>query len=196
MSAGGSKATGKAVAKPADFHDGNGNDTVTGGRADDAFVGEPGKDVQSGGAGNDIFYSGFPDGRDRIAGGAGFDTADYEDRGVAMSISLDRKANDGWAGEKDNVGTDNGIESVIGGTAADVLTGNALGNVLSGGAGNDTITGGPGIDFLYGYGDNDTLNSIDGYPDIVDGGLGTDTANADPYDIVTGAENTFLHGRG
>jgi Ca2+-binding RTX toxin-like protein len=196
MSAGGSKATGKAVTKAASFHDGNGDDTVTGGRAGDSFLGEPGNDIQSGGAGNDTFYSGFPDGRDRIAGGAGFDTANYEDRGVGLSISLDRKANDGWAGEKDNVGTDNGIDAVIGGSAGNTLTGNALGNMLSGGAGADTITGRDGMDFLYGYGGNDTLNALDGFPDVVDGGADTDTATVDSSDDVSNVEATALHGRG
>ena len=113
-----------------------------------------------------------------------------------LSISLDRKANDGSAGEKDNVGTDNGIEHVIGGVMGDVLTGNALGNMLSGGAGNDTITGRDGIDFLFGYGGNDTLKALDGFPDIVDGGADTDTAIADLADNVTNVEATALHGRG
>ncbi len=160
------------------------------------FYGEAGEDFQSGGAGNDTFYSAFPDGRDRIAGGAGFDTANYEDRAAAISISLDRKANDGKPGEKDNVGTDNGIEAVIGGFAGNTLTGNALGNMLSGGAGADTIVGRDGIDFLYGYGGDDLLNSLDGFPDVVDGGAGTDTATADLGDNVTNVELTALHGRG
>jgi hypothetical protein len=52
-----------------------------------------------------------------MAGGAGFDTVNYEDRTVAIAISPDRKANDGQPGEKDNVGTANDVEAVIGGTA-------------------------------------------------------------------------------
>jgi hypothetical protein len=131
-----------------------------------------------------------------MSGGAGFDTADYEDRPAGLVVKLDRKANDGLPGEKDNVGTKDDIEAVIGGLAGDVLVGNALGNALSGGDGPDTITGRDGIDLLYGFGDGDTLNALDGFPDIVDGGLGTDTATADLADTVTNVENTFLHGRG
>jgi Ca2+-binding RTX toxin-like protein len=196
LSAGGSKASGKAVAKTVALRGGGGNDTLTGGRGADHLEGEAGADKQSGGAGNDGFYSVAPDGPDRMAGGAGFDSVVYEDRTAAIAVSLDRKPNDGQPGEKDNVGTDNGIESVIGGQAGNTLTGNAPGNMLSGGAGADTIVGRDGMDFLYGYGGNDTLNSLDGFPDVVDGGADTDTATADLADTVTNVEVTALHGRG
>jgi Ca2+-binding RTX toxin-like protein len=63
--------------------------------------------------------------------------------------------------EKDNVE----CASVIGGTGADILTGDVRNNVLRGGLGNDTLTGGSG---------NDTLLGEDGADDLY-GGAGDDS---------------------
>ncbi len=57
------------------------------------------------------------------------------------------------------------IESAVGGTAADQITGNILANSLSGGGGGDTLEGLEGDDSLRGGAGND----------VVDGGAGSDT---------------------
>ena len=61
------------------------------------------------------------------------------------------------------------IESVIGGSQGDRLTGNSLNNSLMGGAGNDTLFGGEDSDRLFGEFGNDVLYGEDGN-DLMDGG--------------------------
>jgi Ca2+-binding RTX toxin-like protein len=65
------------------------------------------------------------------------------------------------------------VENVIGGAAADTLTGNALDNVLSGNAGKDRLLGAAGNDTLDGGFGKDTLAGGAG-DDTLDGGLGND----------------------
>jgi len=59
------------------------------------------------------------------------------------------------------------IENLIGGSAADILFGNAADNVINGNSGQDIVVGNSG---------NDTLNG-DAGRDILIGGLGLDTIN-------------------
>jgi Ca2+-binding RTX toxin-like protein len=97
-------------------------------------------------------------GADVIDGGAGSDTADYSEKTAAVAVTLDEAT---WASVK--VGgvaedTIRNIENVVGGSAADTLTGDGLANTLSGGVGADLLTGG-------------------GAADLLDGGAGVDTAN-------------------
>ena len=65
-----------------------------------------------------------------------------------MNVSLDGIANDGAAGEGDNVATT--VEQVLGGSGGDTLTGNGAANTLDGRGGGDTIRGGAGNDTLIG----------------------------------------------
>jgi uncharacterized delta-60 repeat protein len=62
---------------------------------------------------------------------------------------------------------------------------------MDGGEGNDTLTGSGGNDgyetFLGGGGD-DTIYAQTGWPNVVDGGPGTDRATTDPNDTVTNVE--------
>ena len=51
-------------------------------------------------------------------------------------------------------------------------------NIL-GGAGNDSIEGGAGLNLLFGNEGNDTIRARNLARDIVDGGLGTDSAQVD-----------------
>ena len=166
--------------------DESGDTTVDGGPGPDLIRTGPGHDVIQGGDGNDIIeaaYHGASAGvsvdggpgddtilatsalfGDTFTGGSGFDTVDYSSRTNPLTITLDGAANDGEAGENDNVGA--GIENVIGGSGNDTITG---------GPGNDTLAGGPGNDVLHGAGGNDTFDeggSVNG-SDILDGGAGT-----------------------
>nr|BFE82533.1 hypothetical protein GCM10020093_051340 [Planobispora longispora] len=104
---------------------------------------------------------------DVFSGGAGVDTAVYNDRIVRQIVSLDGVANDGSAGEGDNMRAD--VENVFGGALGDTLTGNGLANEIRGGQGDDTLTGRGGADTL-------------------SGGGGTDTCNADAADTEFGCE--------
>ncbi|HEX4734664.1 MAG TPA: hypothetical protein VH247_09645 [Thermoleophilaceae bacterium] len=133
---------------------GLGNDTITGG---------PGDDVLSGGGGSDS-----------LSGKDGRDTADYSDRSAPVSVSLNGTADDGEAGENDNVASD--VEVLVGGSGDDQLAGNDGDNALLGNAGNDILGGGGGNDQLDGGAGDDALAGGTG-SDTLTGGDGTDTAN-------------------
>jgi Ca2+-binding RTX toxin-like protein len=71
-----------------------------------------------------------------------------------------------------------GIETVVGGSGNDVITGNAVANNLDGAGGNDTLSGGGLNDVISGGDGDDAINySIGDGVDSVDGGAGLDTLN-------------------
>ena len=170
-----------------------GNDQVFGEGGDDALRGGEGNDVEDGGSGNDAigFTPNFtsprdPDpGADVIRGGDGVDVLDLDGHVGAMSISLDGQANDGTAGEGDNIGSD--IETIIGTRGDDGMTGSEGPDGFDGGAGADVIRGAGGNDHLVGNGGNDQLfgdagnDVVEGTydADTVDGGSGTDDLYGD-----------------
>jgi Ca2+-binding RTX toxin-like protein len=133
---------------------GNGNDKITGGPGDDILIGEAGADS--------------------LAGGGGRDTADYSARTAPVTVNLDATANDGEAGENDNVALD--VEIIAGGSGDDALAGSSSDNALLGNAGNDILAGGDGNDQLDGGAGDDTLAGGGGADSLV-GGDGTDTAS-------------------
>lgn len=147
---------------------GSGNDIVDGGADDDVIFGDAGNDTLIGGLGNDVIKGGADndifmvqstgDGRDSYDGGDGIDTLDYSALNTAVNLTL----KDGVTTYQTD--TIENIENVIGGSAADKLTGNSLDNVLTGNAGDDTLKGGAGNDILNGGGGLDNL----------DGGIGND----------------------
>lgn len=98
------------------------------------------------GSGNDSALVGF--GRDSISGGTGFDAASYANRAAGVSLRLDGSANDGQAGEQDNVFTD--VEYGVGGNGNDVIVGSNFNNRLYGLGGHDQIFGLGGHDYLDG----------------------------------------------
>ncbi len=67
-----------------------------------------------------------------------------------------------------------------GGSGNDALTGADEQDTFLGGTGNDTLTGGAGPDLLDGQDGDDSLFARDNTGDLVRGGIGTDTAQADP----------------
>ena len=139
------------------------------------LYGGEGNDKLEGGDGGDIFFedeTGLPNGADDMRGGAGVDTVDAGNRAAAVTVTMwDEAANDGAAGEKDNVHND--IEAYNGSKGDDRITGNTLANRLSGGAGNDMLSGGDGNDVLEGHYGNDDLSGGNGN-DEVNGGDGDD----------------------
>ncbi|MDX6678474.1 MAG: hypothetical protein QOE31_2526 [Solirubrobacteraceae bacterium] len=166
---------------------GSGQANFDGGDGDDRLIGGL---SMSGGAGADL-----------LRGAAGqFSTASYADHGAtAVHVTLDAKADDGAAGEGDDVQTTN----VRGGGGADVITGDGAGNelegalgddVLDGGAGDDVLSGQEGADELNGGGGDDSvdarylssgLSGVADARDTVTCGAGDDRVQADAIDRVS-----------
>ena len=104
-------------------------------------------------------------GNNVINGGAGTDTATYQDASSGVTVNLSVTAAQAVGG---GMGSDTlvSIENLIGSAFNDTLTGGSGSNVFDGGAGDDTLNGGSGNDILDGGAGNDTLT----------GGTGSDTA--------------------
>ncbi|MDB5506415.1 MAG: hypothetical protein JWR75_1053 [Devosia sp.] len=162
---------------------GSGVDTIIGNAVANILTGNNGNDSLIGNNGNDTLIGGA--GKDALDGGAQIDTASYAEKAVTVTLTL--------AGATaatvfiNSVAEDSirNIESVIGGSAADILTGDALANVLDGGAGNDTLNGGAGADTLIGGLGNDRLTGgaeADSFRFV--GALGA--ANVDTFVDFTG----------
>ncbi|KAA1421286.1 hypothetical protein F0U44_02955 [Nocardioides humilatus] len=137
----------------------------------------PGVDQVFGGAGDDTFVApSNPDSADDYNGGADTDKVLYNSRAQSVNITLAGAADDGSAGEADDL---IGIEDATGGGKADTIVGTAGPNTLLGGGAGDTITDGPGADDVNGGGGNDTFVqavTVDN-GDTFNGGPGTDTIN-------------------
>ncbi len=129
-------------------------ENITGGDGDDILSGDGAANRLIGGAGNDVLAG--LGGKDELDGGSGTDTADYSERLVSVSVTLntDSFVSVLVAGSaEDKI---RNIENIIGGAGADTLVGDSKDNRLEGGAGNDTLTGGAGIDELDGGAGSDT----------------------------------------
>jgi Ca2+-binding RTX toxin-like protein len=143
---------------------------LVGGAGDDTFVGNARPNTFDGGPGADTY-----------TGGDDVDTVTYASRANSVSVTLDRVADDGERGERDNLDID--IERVLGGSAADRLVGNGFKNLLFGNGGGDLIDGGSDEDVLSGGPGNDALEALDGESDEVLCGAGLDGGRADPATV-------------
>src|SRR5829696_7233305 len=154
----------------------------------------------SGNEGDNVFTLG--PGADTVAGAGGTDTLDLSaaTAPVIVDLGASTAASDGF-GSADTI---SGIENVIGGSAADRLTGSTVANYLGGGAGADTalggdghdqMDGGAGNDALFGEADSDVLLGGGGNDYLVGGG-GNDKAFGEAgNDTVIGAEaDDYLNG--
>ena len=143
-------------------------ENLSGGSGPDSLTGGGAANTLDGGAGPDTLF-----------GGGGTDTVTYATRGIAVSADIDAvpddgSASDGPLGARDNVRGD--IESLVGGTGADSLTGNAVAN---------TLTGGPGADSLFGLAGDDRFEARDGVTDArIACGAQSDTVTADTADLA------------
>jgi hypothetical protein len=158
----------------------DGNEVINGTAASEAIYGGAGDDTILAGGGDDDLDGG--PGADLLSGGEGDDSVAYGGS-ASVDVSLDLVANDGAAGERDNVGVD--VEDVFAGDGDDKLVGSAGANTLDGGAGNDRITGGAGADTLFGGEGDDFIDARDGQRDRVECGPGNDTAKVDRIDDVS-----------
>lgn len=159
-----------------------GQDSLLGGTGDDTLFGSEDEDLIRGAAGDDTIFSGFlDDDADRVFGGSGIDLADFSDANAAVRVSLDNRANDGVAGENDNIRRD--VEDVFGGEDADVIVGSKFANQLDGGdgrdklrglGGHDGLDGGRGADLLVAGGGRDALDSGAGPDRLLARGGGAD----------------------
>jgi glucose/arabinose dehydrogenase len=176
-----------------------GDDVICGIGGNDQLFGLGGDDLLSGGAGNDRLVGG--PGGDVLQGGDGPDDfADYSGSAAPIAVTIGTGADDGAAGEADDVQID--VERVKGGSAGDHLTAGARRATLVGFAGADTLRGGPANDTLDGRGgadeleggggrdkliggdDADHLAALDGLVDTLVCGAGIDTREADPIDVL------------
>jgi Ca2+-binding RTX toxin-like protein len=158
-----------------------GNDTLRVGTGFDqpaTLLGGLGADGLFGGDGNDRIDGGA--GADVLSGGGGSNTLDYGTRTRPLTICLDNVSGDGEAGEGDNALAD--FEYVIGGNAADFITGSASKQTIFGNGGNDTLNGGGGNDTLDGRAGNDSLLGGDGNDKFVSNN------SADGSDVFWGGE--------
>lgn len=158
----------------------SGSDTLTGGAAADRLVGgdvagdaPDGDDTLDGAAGADI-----------LIGGRGRDTATYASRTVPVTVTVGDGANDGAAGEQDDVRDD--VERIVGGSAGDTLTGDDGANALLGAGGGDLITPADGADTVDAGPGDDRIEARDLAQDAIVCGDGIDTVIADATDIVAG----------
>jgi Ca2+-binding RTX toxin-like protein len=171
-----------------DIIGGSGNDVITGNDGDNRIIGGLGNDSLIGGKGNDTFHEGtVTSGSDAFVGGDGFDVLDYSSRSAAITVSMgqwsnvggttvDVGGNDGLSGEGDTCGSD--IESAIGGSATDLILGNALDNTLEGGSSADTIYGFEGSDIIDPGGQADSID-CGGGDDILMNSSGSTTSNCE-----------------
>jgi Ca2+-binding RTX toxin-like protein len=165
-------------------------DSLDGGEGRDVLKGGPGPDLLQGGGGDNDQLDGGR-GKDVLDGGPGVnDQVSYANRTGRIVASLDDQANDGELNENDNVRPS--VETLIGGSGPDVLSGNDNAQTLSGLAGDDSIVGFLGPDRLEGGSGNDFLwgNSIVGNPndgavDILQGASGSDFCRAGATDPDT-----------
>lgn len=171
-------------------------ENFTGGNGNDSIWGDELANTLRGNGGNDRFYL-TPGGNDQVYGGAGNDWVSYrdlDDRGYrsdrGVRVSLDDKANDGFAGEAANIRSD--VENVEGSNGDDTLVGSARNNVLLGGQGRDALLGLAGDDLFYTRENPTGFDESGGQyvtvADFISGGLGFDRAKRDPIDTAVGIE--------
>ena len=124
--------------------------TVDGGAGNDVLTGGSGADTLIGGSGNDLIF-GMPNDV-RVDGGLGYDTLDlsYVTAPVRYIATFGGQLTywPDWTPETYAVAS--GFERVIGGSAADYLSGGAGNETLAGGGGGDHLDGGAGNDVLVG----------------------------------------------
>jgi Ca2+-binding RTX toxin-like protein len=155
---------------------GDGADSLNGGAGSDTLVGAAGADTLDGGADDDLLLgdavwlvngiiletdTGASDtlnsddgddvlkggaGADALDGGVGLDTAEYSDKTFTVVATLNGSGNAIVAVRRFAEDTIVNIENLIGGSAADTLTGDDRANLFRGGGGADHLDGGAGSD--------------------------------------------------
>ncbi|KAA1419612.1 calcium-binding protein [Nocardioides humilatus] len=137
-----------------------GGDELKGSSADNELYGYGGDDSLAGGGGNDLLAPQpvllGPADHDLVNGGGGHDLVTYADGPEGIVLTLDNDANDGPAGDLDNVRSN--VEDVQGSAGDDDVSGSRAANMLYGGDGADDLAGLGGNDLLDGQADGDDLS--------------------------------------
>jgi hypothetical protein len=174
-----------------------GDDTLIG--SDDpnkaeSFSGGLGNDLMQGLGGADFFFEGpTPSGADNIQGQAGADLVSYAERTTGVTVDMSSlQRNSGAPGEgdfidpntNDALGTSQ-VDTLIGGSGANVFAAGAGDDTLIGNGGNDTLRGDRDSDSLFGGAGIDTLDTADNEEDeVMDCGADLpDTLNRDLRDV-------------
>jgi len=110
----------------------------------DYLFGTSGSNRLSGLNGNDVFFGRA--GSDTLNGGAGTDTANYVEKSLALSVTLNGSSATVITVGGVNEDTLLNIENLVGGLGADIFNGDANDNLFTGGPGRDTLDGGAGSD--------------------------------------------------
>jgi len=184
---------------------GSGDDSIVGGTQNNFYDLGTGEDEVSSQGRRDVVDEGpRRNGSDDIRLDGLEAVISYSRRRRGVAVDLDRRADDGEAGERDRVV---GLEThdvtagaqVIGGRGPDRLRGDVEANVILGGGGCDVLRGGAGSDYL----------SVDGYvgfgrrrigrsrtADRADGGPGPDRlyGNRGPNRLAGGPGRDVLNG--
>jgi uncharacterized repeat protein (TIGR01451 family) len=171
-------------------------EAALGGSGDDTLIGNSSDNLLDGGDGDDLLDGDA--GADDLVGGSGLDdTVDYSSRIDPVTVNLDGmptsgNADDGPPGARDTVETD--VEDAIGGSGADMFTGNESDNIFDGGPGADTFSGGDGFDAVDYSGRSQAVSvSLDGGANDGASGEG-DNVGPDMEDAFGGSGNDHFSG--
>jgi Ca2+-binding RTX toxin-like protein len=162
-----------------------GIEAVEGSPFADLLLGTAGADTLRGMGGNDVVEG--RGGADALDGGAGSDTASFEH--ASGSVTADLKAGTAQSGGTAQL---TAFEKLIGSPQPDTLRGTEAADDIRGGGGADDIDPRGGADAVKGEGGDDSLALKDGAADSADCGTGTDTADADTADSLTGCETVLV----
>lgn len=170
---------------------GPGRDMLFGRGGDDSLNGDEGDgDVAEGGEGSDFFGVSEEDGAgDVLRGGPNFDSVGISYSGPDPPIggNVDLAAGTAAVAGAPSARLES-IEDADGTDGNDLLLGSSGVNQISGDEGNDTIDGRDGADRLEGDPGDDRLEGRDGFFDLLTGGIGTDTCDADQLDVLESCE--------
>jgi Ca2+-binding RTX toxin-like protein len=190
---------------------GVGRDTLLGGNGDDILFSAMENNSVSGGIGNDSLFKGRSGFNDTLIGGEGTDQVVYigtQQNGIIINpvdytidlangfafININGAVNDSLVGIE-NVTVNDGNDSILGDSQANLFDGGNGNDALSGADGNDSLIGGGGNDTLIGGADTDLASYAAAMGAVtVDLTAGT-SSGAAGNDRLTGIEN-ILGGNG
>jgi Ca2+-binding RTX toxin-like protein len=169
---------------------GPGRDMLFGRGGDDFLSGDEGDgDVAEGGEGRDSFSVSEEDGvGDVLRGGPNFDSVGISYFGPDPPIGGNVDLAAGTAAVAGASARLESIEDASGTDGNDLLLGSSGVNQISGDEGNDTVDGRDGADRLKGDAGDDRLEGRDGFFDLLTGGSGSDTCDADQLDVLESCE--------
>jgi serralysin len=135
-----------------------------------------------------------------ILDSGGIDTMDYSGYSQAQKINLNAETYSDVGGVVGSITIARGtlVENAVGGSGADIITGNGADNKLKGGAGVDTLDGGAGIDTAD-FSDKSAIVSVTlngaTAATVTVGGTAEDTLK-NIENIIGGSNNDVLNGDG